>query len=129
MLSQASAIVADAMKLIDTRTQDGSRHFATLPQVVTWGVVCDHILLLPDARMINFVADWPARAWLDFQFRGHRFAINARDGLFQLFVCDPQCPDLVLFQVGSHFERLINEAGKRRLPPLRPVADDEGAVA
>ena len=117
------------MKLIDKRTRDGSRHFATLPQIVTWGGVCDHILLLPGAETINFIADWPGRAWIDFQFRQHRFAINARIGLFRLFVRDPQCPDLILYQVGCHFERLIEEADKGKMPGLRPIADDKGAVA
>ena len=110
MLSPASAIVADAMRLIDERTPDGSRHFACLPQAATWAAVCDHVLLLPDAEMINFVGEGLAQAWLDFRFRRHRFLINARDGRFRLFVRDPQCPDLILYQVGYHFERLLGEA-------------------
>jgi hypothetical protein len=97
------------MRLIDQRTRDGSRHFACLPQAVSWGTLCDCVLLLPDAEMINFVAEGPAKAWLDFRFRRHRFLIDARDGRFRLFVRDPQCLDLILYQVGSHLQRLLEE--------------------
>jgi hypothetical protein len=100
------------MKLLDERTRDGSRHFASLSQAVTWGALCDHVLHLPDAEMINFIAEGPAQAWLDFHFRRHRFVIRARDGWFRLYVRDPQCPDLILYQVGCHFERLVEEADK-----------------
>ncbi len=127
MLSPESAIVATAMRLIDNRTQDGSRHFASLPQGATWGKVCDHVLLLPGAEMISFFADWPARAWLDFRFRQHRFMIKTYDGQFCLFVADPRCPDLILYQVGCHFERLLETAGDG--PALSSdAADDENAA-
>jgi hypothetical protein len=116
------------MKLLDERTGDGSRHFATLPQRASWGWLCDHVLQLPDAEMINFVADNPNRAWLDFYFRRHRFAVRARDKRFHLYVRDPQCPDLILFEVGSHIERLMDESHTQQKPPLQCM-DDEGAVA
>lgn len=94
------------MKLIDQRTADGSRHFACLPQAVSWTALQDRVALLPDAQLLSFVAEGIARGWLDFCFRQHRFLINAHDGHFHLFVHDPQCPDLILFQVGSHFETI-----------------------
>jgi hypothetical protein len=117
------------MKLLDERTCDGSRHFASLPQRISWGTLCDHVLLLPEAEMINFVADGPAQAWLDFYYRRHRFAVRACSKWFRLYVRDPQCPDLILFEVGCHFERLMDEPGTRQVPPLRCVGNDEGAVA
>jgi hypothetical protein len=129
MLSLASAIVAAAMRLIDERTGDGSRHFASLPQTATWGTVCDYVLLLPGAEMVNFVADGPAKAWLDFRFRRHRFLINARHGFFRLYVCDPQCPDLILYQVGYHLERLLVEASDSEARPDVHLHGDGGAVA
>jgi hypothetical protein len=67
-------------------------------------------LRLPGAEIVRFFADWPARAWLDFQYRRHRFTVNLRGGVFHLFVADPQCPDLILYQVGCHFERLLEQA-------------------
>ena len=98
------------MRLIDQRTRDGSRHFAYLPQGASWGTLYDYVLLLPGAEMINFVGEGPAKAWLDFRFRRHRFLIDARDGRFRLFVRDPQCLDLILYQVGCHFQRLLGRA-------------------
>ena len=99
------------MKLIDERTPDGSRHFACLPQAATWTAICEHIRLLPDAELLNFVGEGVAKAWIDFRFRQHRFLINARNGFFRLFVRDPLCADLILYQVGCHFERLLGETG------------------
>lgn len=110
MLSQVPVKVAGTMILIDERTRDGSRHFTSLPQTATWEDAHDHVLLLSGAEMLNFVVDEFARAWFDFCFRRHRFLVHARDGLFRLFVRDPQCPDLILYQVGSHFEQLLREA-------------------
>jgi hypothetical protein len=97
------------MRLIDERTPDGSRHFACLPRTTTWRRICDHALLLPEAELINVVADGVAAAWLDFHFRGHRFLIQSHERRFRLFVRDPQCADLILYQVGCHFERLLGD--------------------
>jgi hypothetical protein len=95
------------MKLIDERTPDGSRYFARLPKVAPWEVVRDHVLLLGNARVVNYVGNGPGEPWLDFTFRGHRFLIHAHENQFQLFVRDPQCSDLVLYEVGLHFEQLF----------------------
>jgi hypothetical protein len=128
-LSPASAIVADAMRLIDERTRDGSRHFAALPQAATWGAVCDHVLLLPGAEIVNFVAEGSAKAWLDFRFRQHRFLINAHEGLFRLFVCDPLCPDLILYQVGCHLERLLAPDRSREMLPGHRLRNEDQSAA
>ena len=61
--------------------------------------------------MLNFVDEEIAPAWLDFTYRGHRFLIHSHENQLHLFVDDPQCPDLLLFQVGSHFEPLVEEKG------------------
>ena len=94
------------MKLIDERTPDGSRHFARLPKVAPWEVVRDHVLLLGSAKVVNYIADEAVSPWLDFTFRGHRFVIHSHENQLRLFVHDPQCSDLILYEVGSHFERL-----------------------
>jgi hypothetical protein len=99
------------MKLIDERTLDGSRHFAHWPHAATWSAVYDHLLLLPSAEPVNVVGRQVAAAGLDFTFRGHRFTIHSHEGQFRLIVCDPQCSDLILYQVGRHFERLLGEGG------------------
>ncbi len=97
------------MKLIDERTPDGSRHFSRLHHVADWENVRDHALLLPGAEIANFVRSELAEAWLDFSFRGHRFQIRSRQQHLHLFVDDPQCSDLLLYQVGRHFERLMHK--------------------
>jgi hypothetical protein len=116
------------MRLIDERTRDGSRHFARFPQAAAWATIGEHALLLPEAEMLNFVGDGQAPAWFDFRFRRHRFLIRARDGLFRLYVRDPQCPDLILYQVGYHFERLLGEASGENRPLRHPVLEDRRRV-
>ena len=96
------------MKLIDERTPDGSRHFAQLPKLATWETVRDHVQLLGCARVVNYV-EGPAQPWLDFTFRGHRFLIHSHENQLRLFVRDPQCSDLILNEIGLHFERLLGE--------------------
>jgi hypothetical protein len=113
------------MKLIDERTRDGSRHFASLSHAVSWGSVCDHVSLLPGAEMVSLFADGPGRAWLDFRFHRHRFSIKSRDGHFRLFVADPQCPDLILYQVGCHFERLLEKACTDDAAPPDAATDED----
>lgn len=98
------------MQLIDRRTEDGSRHFASLPQTSTWHALGDHLLLLPGTRIANFVADDVKEAWIDFTYLDHRFRVNEREGEFCFCVSDPQCPDLILYQVASHCERLLGSA-------------------
>lgn len=113
-LSPVSAILADAMKLIDQRTADGSRHFASLPQTASWTALRDSVALLSGAELLNYVNPGGIAAWIDFSFRDHRFRINAYDGRFHFFVSDPQCADLTLFQVGSHFEALLENANDEK---------------
>jgi hypothetical protein len=95
------------MKLLDERLPDGSRHFSRLPSTVDWKRVRDHVPLLPEAKIVNFIDSEMSSAWLDFSFRGHRFLIKIYDGLLHFFVDDPLCSDLILFQVGRHFEQLM----------------------
>jgi hypothetical protein len=95
------------MKLIDERTPDGSRQFAQLPKIAPWEVVRDHILLLGNAKVVNYITENVARPWLDFTFRGHRFVIHCHENQFRLYVSDPQCSDLILYEVGTHLEQLL----------------------
>ena len=126
-------MVVGVMRLIDKRTRDGSRYFARLPRAAAWADLRDHALLLPNAEIVNFVDLGSARPWLDFYFRRHRFLIHARNGPLSLSVRDPQCPDLILYEVGHHFERLLGKPGadKKPLPPrggrgLEPVPSRSG---
>jgi hypothetical protein len=95
------------MKLIDERTPDGSRHFAELPKTASWKAVHDCVLLLGSANVINYIDEGIASPWLDFSFRGHRFLIHSHENCLRLYVRDPQCSDLILYEVGIHLERLL----------------------
>jgi hypothetical protein len=95
------------MRLLDERTADGSRHFARLPMAVDWSMVIGHASLLSGARIANSTGDEIASPWFDFLFRGHRFLVRSHEDHVRLSVSDPQCPDLLLFEVGVHFERLL----------------------
>ncbi|MEN6457609.1 MAG: hypothetical protein ABFC63_01655 [Thermoguttaceae bacterium] len=101
------------MKLIDQRTANGSRYFSQLANAANWSGVRDHTLRLPGVKIANCVEPGPADPWLDFFFRGHRFVIHGRQQSLHLFVDDPQCSDLILYQVGRHFEQLAQEADER----------------
>ena len=95
------------MKLLDERRPDGSRHFARLPRILAWGDVLAHATLLGGAKLLNATDGKMAVPWFDFLFRGHRFLVLGHEDQLHLSVSDPQCPDLLLFEVGVHFERLL----------------------
>jgi len=96
------------MKLIDLRMNDGSRHFAVLPEVVPWSVMRDHIATLPDTTVNHYVADGVTEAWIDFTYRGYKFSVNTQLGEFWFFVSDPCCPEFLLSEVASHCEKLAS---------------------
>jgi hypothetical protein len=98
------------MQLIDRRTEDGSRHFASLPKTCAWQALCGHVLRLPGARVANFVAAGLSHPWIDFTYRGYRFLVTERGGELCFLVRDPQCPDLILYQVASRCEELLGGA-------------------
>jgi hypothetical protein len=98
------------MRLIDRRTEDGSRHFASLPKTCTWQALCERILLLPGAQIADFGAVNEAGTWIDFTYRGYRFSVSHRNGEFCFFVREPQCPDLSLYRVASHCQDLLGSS-------------------
>lgn len=95
------------MILIDIRTDDGSRHFASLPGSAGWDALRDQILLLPDAKIVEFVTNKVAQGRIDFTYGGHLFSVTGHGGEFRFFVRDPQCSDVHLYRVGSHCEQLL----------------------
>lgn len=98
------------MVLIDRRTEDGSRHFASLPKICTWHALCERILLLPGAEITDFVAGGERADRIGFTYIGHRFSVRDESGQFCFSVRDPQCPDLKLYQVAAHCEELLSGA-------------------
>ncbi len=99
-------------RILDMRMKDGSRHFAGIPQTVSWYEVRDHVSNLSGAKLTGFLCDDVTEAWVDFTYRGHTFSINDQFGEYWFFVKEPTCPQEILEEVLSHFESLSHEARK-----------------
>ncbi|MBI3200304.1 MAG: hypothetical protein IT377_22300 [Polyangiaceae bacterium] len=96
-------------RLIDVRMHDGSRHFGGLPEhagtePAEWHVLEAAVPALAGAKLTSFVTDHVTEAWIDFEWRDQRFAINNQLGEWWFFVHDPTCPDELLEAVLAHFE-------------------------
>lgn len=94
-------------ELFDMRMNDGSRHFADMPETVYFDTVADHAETLAGAEVTNFISDGVVEMWLDFTFRGHKFSINNQFGDYWFFVDDPECPEEILLEVCDHFRKLL----------------------
>jgi hypothetical protein len=100
------------MPLLDLRMNDGSRHFASLPEhydaaAPEWHRLRAHIRRMPGAEERGFSTDDLTEAWLDWAYRGHRFAANNQVGEWCLFVDDPTCPEEILSEVVDWCAQLL----------------------
>ncbi len=93
--------------LFEIKMNDGSRHFADLPEVVFFDEFADHVEKLEGAEIIEFLTDGVVEMWLDFTYRGHIFTINNQFGDYWFFVKDPNCPDEILLEIIDHFRKLL----------------------
>ena len=93
--------------LFETRMSDGSRHFVDMPEVVFFDELADHVELLEDAEITEFITDGVVEMWLEFDFRGHQFSVGNQLGDYWFFVRDPNCPEEILFEVIDHFRTLL----------------------
>ncbi len=98
------------MRLIDERTDAGSRHFANLPRSVNAETLRDHLLCLPGTKIINFVDDAVVHGWIDFEYDGRRFVVRVQDEKFSFFVTDPQYSDVSLYRLALHCGQLLGSA-------------------
>ncbi len=94
-------------ELFDLRMNDGSRHFADMPEAVFFDDVADHAELLEGAEVTRFLTDGVIEMWLDLTWRGHEFSINNQHGDYWFFVTDPNCPDDILLGFCAHFRGLL----------------------
>ena len=92
-------------KIYSMIMHDGSRHFAALPETITWEALRDHIALLSSAEVTGFITDHITEAWIDFTFKGHKFSANNQYGDYWFFVEDVECPDDILTEVMVHCEK------------------------
>ena len=93
--------------LFDMRMNDGSQHFADMPEVVFFDELADHAEELEGAEITEFITDGVVEMWLDFEYRGHKFSVNNQFGDYWFFVSDPNCPDEILLEVCDHFRKLL----------------------
>lgn len=96
-------------KLFDSRMCDGSRNFVDFPETVFFDKLRDRAAKLEAAKITAFITDWVTEVWLDFEFRGQKFAINNQMGDYWFFVDDPKCADEILFEVAEHFQALLEQ--------------------
>ena len=97
---------------------DGSRHFADLPETLgrsepEWDRLRDAAQGLEGSTSCSLTTDGVTEAWIEFEYRDLRFAINNQHGLWWFFVSDPLCPDQVLLRVHDHFERALSPHAAR----------------
>ena len=95
------------MKLIDKRTEDGSRHFVSLPNGATLGDLREHLVYLGGVEVREFVSRRVEEPWFEFTYRGNRFAIRRRGDQYHFFVRNPLCSDVELYQLASYCEQLL----------------------
>jgi hypothetical protein len=81
---------------------DGSRHFASIPEVFPHERLLECAEELAGAVVTDYLSSG-GEMWLDFSFRGHCFTMNIQLGEVWIFVDDPTCPDEVLQFVADYF--------------------------
>lgn len=104
----------DSSKLIDCRLPNGFRNFADLPESVFFDELREIAGKLEGSVEKQFVTDWVTEVWLDFEYRGHLFAINNQMNDYWFFVEKPECPDEILLEVIEHFEKFFNLATENK---------------
>jgi hypothetical protein len=102
-------------RIYDARMNDGSRHFAGLPETYAverpqWEEIREHVARLDGAVLTGFVTDHVTEAWIDFTFRDHAFSMNNQCGEWWFFVGDPSCAEEILEAVVGHFEGLLGRS-------------------
>jgi hypothetical protein len=85
---------------------DGSRHFAVLPENKPSAQLLIHTIKLwgaiPTAYLPSLI-----ESWIDFRYKGYKFRINNQYGDYWFFAETPECPDAILLRVKQHFEELL----------------------
>ena len=98
------------VKLFDFRLKDGSRNFADLRETVYYDELRRIARKLDGARETRFLTDWVTEVWLDFEYRGEKFAINSQLGDYWFIVENPACPDQILLEVVEHFQKFFEQS-------------------
>ena len=83
------------------------RHFASLPETVSWVRLRRHVDAMPGGALVDVACDRMNEAALVFIYRGHRFGVDLHDDAFRFSVEDPDCPADVLSDVLAYAEQLV----------------------
>jgi hypothetical protein len=116
---KSAAILESMPRLFSITMADGTtRHLGDLPETYDverpqWHLLRDAVGHLGGATLTGFVTDDVTEAWIDFEYRCHRFSMNNQMGWWWFFVADPACPDPILEQVLDHFEQWLDPAASR----------------
>ena len=86
---------------------DGSRHFASLPECMPWNILRDHLATLEGATVTRFLTDGVTEVWIDFEYSEQQFSINNQLGEYWFFVKDPSCDAVILERVVMHCSGLL----------------------
>lgn len=101
-------------KLLNSITNDQSRHFADLPESVDWEVLRERLEKFPGAAITDYVSDGVTEMWLDFSYKNQRFSVNNQFGEYWFFSQNPVCPEETLIEIIEYCEEfLIPENSKR----------------
>jgi len=93
--------------LLESKLNDGSRHFVDMPEVVFFDEVADHVEELKSAEITEFITNGVVEMWLEFEYRGNVFTVTNQFGDYWFFVQDANCPDEILLEIVNHFRNLL----------------------
>lgn len=86
---------------------DGSRHFASLPECEPWSILREHLATLEGATVTRFLTDNVTEVWIDFEYSDQQFSINNQLGEYWFFVRNPSCDEVILKRVVTHCSGLL----------------------
>jgi hypothetical protein len=93
---------------LETKMNDGSRHFVDMPAVVFFDDFYDHTEKLEGAEITEFIINGVVEMRLDFEFREHNFSVTNQLGDYCFFVENPGCPEEILLEVIAHYRELTD---------------------
>jgi hypothetical protein len=100
------------MEFIPARMKDGSVHFLSLPESVSFRTLVGYVSALPGVTMADFVTDEIVEMWLDFAYCGEQFSINNQFGEYWFFANNPNCSKGVMDGVATHFSAILARGTK-----------------
>ena len=93
--------------LLESKLNDGSRHFVDMPEVVFFDEVADHVEELEEAEITEFLTNGVVEMWLEFEYQENIFTVTNQFGDYWFFVQNPNCPEEILLEIVDHFRKLL----------------------